>query len=124
MEFIVLTAVSVIVVNLLLFLILRKREINPLRNPLVIPAISILEIFCMILGKYGANWKFPWWIYYPIPMFITVFLPPIVFKMNKAETIQYVLLTFLSAPVIHIVFSLFGWNHYMPFIKIPPLFVS
>ena len=75
----------------------------------------------MLLGKYGANWGLPWWIYYTIPMLLTIFVPILYFKMNKKETITYLVLTFVSAPIIHIIFSLFGWNNFMPFIKIPSL---
>ena len=75
----------------------------------------------MILGKYGANWELPWWIYYPIPMLLTLFFPTIYFKMGKKETIRYLALTFISAPLVHIVFSLLGWKNYMPFITVPSI---
>lgn len=76
----------------------------------------------MLFGKYGANWGLPWWIYYPVPMLVTVFLPPIVLKMKSNPTILYLVLSFLSAPLIHFVFSFFlGWTEYMPFWKIPSI---
>ena len=76
----------------------------------------------MIIGKYGANINLNWWIYYSIPLLLTVFVPTIYFKMNKLEITKYLVLTFLSAPVIHVLFSFFfGWKNYMPFIKIPSI---
>lgn len=74
----------------------------------------------MVLGKYGANSGFSWWIYYSIPVLLTIFVPTLYFKMNKTETTRYLFLAFISAPLIHVVFSFFlGWKNYMPFIKIP-----
>ncbi len=122
MEFIVLTIVSIIVVILILRYTLNTRKTNPINDFRIVGIIVILEILCMLLGKYGANLGFPWWIYYPTPMLITIFFPTIYFKMKKIETIKYLVLTFVSAPMIHIIFSLIGWKNYMPFIKIPSLF--
>lgn len=83
--------------------------------------LSILVVIIgMLFGKYGANWELPWWIYYPIPMLMNVFLPPIILKMDTKKTIFYLILSFLSAPLIHLFFSIFfGWTEYMPFWKIP-----
>ncbi len=76
----------------------------------------------MLFGKYGASWGLPWWVYYPIPMLITVLLPPFVLKLRKTKTFLYLVLSFLSAPVIHLFFSFFfGWTEYMPFRKDPSL---
>jgi hypothetical protein len=77
-------------------------------------------VFGMLLGKFGANWGLKWWIYYPLPMLINVFLPPAILQMNTKKTIVYLLLSFLSAPFIHVFFSFFfNWTEYMPFWKIP-----
>ena len=121
MEFTALTIISIIAVILILRYTLNSREKNPINDYRIIGMIIILEIFCMLVGKYGANWGFPWWIYYPIPMLITIFFPTIYFKMKKLETVKYLILTFISAPLIHIGFSLMGWKNYMPFIKIPSI---
>ena len=122
MEFFVLTVVSIIVVILIVRFALRLREPNPIRSLKNIVLLTILEIICMVMGKSGANFDVPWWIYYTIPMLLTVLGPTLYFKMNKRESINYLVLSFLSAPAIHIVFSLFfGWNNYMTFIKIPSL---
>jgi hypothetical protein len=79
----------------------------------------IVVVLGMLFGKYGANVGLKWWIYYPIPMLINVFLPPVALKMNRKKSLFYVLLSFLSAPFIHFFFSFFfNWNEYMPFWKI------
>ena len=73
----------------------------------------------MLFGRYGAQWGLPWWIYYPVPMLATVLLPPLLLKMNRQKTVIYLILSFLSAPLIHVAFSLLlGWNEYMPFWRI------
>ncbi|PTX22206.1 hypothetical protein C8N40_10128 [Pontibacter mucosus] len=73
----------------------------------------------MLFGKYGASWGLSWWVYYPIPMLMTVLLPPFVLKLRKTKTFLYLVLSFLSAPVIHLFFSFFfGWTEYMPFWKV------
>ncbi len=80
----------------------------------------LIVIIGMLFGRYGAIWGLKWWIYYPIPMLMTVFLPPLVLKMNTRKMLLYFVLSFLSAPLIHILFSFFiGWTEYMPFWKIP-----
>jgi hypothetical protein len=87
-------------------------------------SIFLLSLLCvivgMLFGKYGANLGLKWWIYYPIPMLMNVFLPPIILKMNTKRTITYLVLSFLSAPLIHVFFSFFfNWTEYMPFWKLP-----
>lgn len=83
--------------------------------------ISLLVVVGgMAFGKYGAMYGLPWWLYYPIPMLLTVLLPPVALKFNKIKTLWYLLLSFLSAPFIHFSFSFFlGWTEYMPFLKAP-----
>ncbi len=83
--------------------------------------LSILVVVAgMLFGKYGAQMGLKWWIYYPIPMLMTVLLPPIILKMSLKNTIGYLFLSFLSAPIIHVLFSFFlGWTEYMPFWDIP-----
>jgi len=120
-EFISLTIISIFSVILILKLTLNKRNPNPI-NIKTIRIIILLEIFCMIIGKYGANWGLAWWIYYTVPMFCTILLPPLYFKMRKTEVAKYIIFTFLSAPTIHFFFSLLGWKNYMPFINIPSIY--
>ncbi len=76
----------------------------------------IVVVGGMLFGRYGAQWGLPWWIYYPVPMLANVVLPPVALKMDFRKTALYLLLSFLSAPLIHIGFSLLlGWTEYMPF---------
>lgn len=76
----------------------------------------IVVVGGMLFGRYGAQWGLPWWIYYPVPMLANVVLPPVALKMDFRKTVLYLLLSFLSAPLIHIGFSLLlGWTEYMPF---------
>ena len=117
-QFPVLMAVSYAVFVVLLRFVLRKRERFPLKAALVLG----LCVVCagMVFAKYGAMGGLPWWVYYTIPMLLTVFLPPFVLRMRIREFAAYLLLSFLSAPAIHAAFSfLFGWKTYMPFVNIP-----
>ena len=113
-----------ILASLLLFIIIIRIVLNKTEFNGKIQSILILSfivvIIGMLFGKYGANLGLPWWIYYPVPMLMNVILPPVVLKMNAKRTIFYLIFSFLSAPFIHIVFSLFfDWHEYMPFWKIP-----
>ncbi|HBK89694.1 MAG TPA: hypothetical protein PKM91_16255 [Cyclobacteriaceae bacterium] len=80
----------------------------------------ICVVVGMLFGRYGALWGLPWWVYYPIPMLVNVLLPPAALSMNTSKTLTYLVLSFLSAPLIHIFFSFFlGWKEYMPFWDVP-----
>jgi len=102
-------------------LVLSKEEFTSKKTQLV--TLSFLVVVAgMLFGKYSATFGLPWWIYYPVPMLVTVLLPPLILKMNKRKTLYYLLLSFLSAPFIHAFFSFFfEWTEYMPFWKIPSL---
>jgi hypothetical protein len=109
---------SVLVFFLVIRIAVGKQSFLEKRYVIILLAI-IIVIFGMLFGKYGSNWGLKWWVYYPIPMLLNVFLPPIVLKMNGSRTLLYLVLSFLSAPLIHIFFSVcFGWNEYMPFWQI------
>ncbi len=110
---------SLILFYVVILAVLRKQEFKQ-----KLRSIFLLSLYCvvagMLFGKYGANWGLKWWIYYPVPMLMNVFLPPVILKMNTKKTITYLVLSFLSAPFIHIFFSFFfNWTEYMPFWKIP-----
>lgn len=122
MEFFVLTLISIAVMILVLYYVFKKRNENPIKQNKSIIIISFLGFVSMVLAKYGANFGFSWWLYYTLPVFLTILVPVIYFKMNKFEIIKYVFLIVISSPVIHVIFSLFGWKNYMPFIKVPSLF--
>ncbi len=121
LEFIISTIFSIIVVYTILWCILSFRKYNLLKNKILSMFVILLEIVCMIIAKYGANIHLPWWIYYPVPMIITLVVPLIYFKFTKIESLLYISLILVSAPIIHILLSLFGWHNYMPFIKIPSI---
>lgn len=100
-------------------MVIPANDFRKKRKQIILLALVVV-VFGMLFGKYGASYNLPWWIYYPVPMLITVILPPIVLKLKAPKTILYLLLSFLSAPFIHAVFSFFlGWTEYMPFWKIP-----
>jgi len=122
MEFITLTVVTCIVLVLIVRFSLKARLPNPGKNLKNMAVLIVLAVLCMLIGKYGANWGFPWWIYYPAPMFLVLIFPMAYFRMNKGEALKYAIISMVSGPLIHIVFSLFGWKNYMPFIQIPSLF--
>lgn len=103
---------------LVLRIVLGEVEFKSKRRLLVFLAVLVI-LFGMLFGKYGAQLGLKWWIYYPIPMLMNILLPPIVLKMNLRKTLLYLLLSIISAPVIHLIFSLtLGWNEYMPFWQI------
>lgn len=113
-----------ILVSFVLFLVIILMVVGKsqfARQKSVIYVLSLLVVVIgMLFGKYGAQWGLPWWVYYPIPMLMTVLLPPIVLKMNTKQTIFYLVLSFMSAPLIHTLFSFFlGWQEYMPFWDVP-----
>ena len=109
--------------SILIFLVVIRIVVGRnefIKKQFLIYILSIIVVVLgMLFGKYGANVGLKWWIYYPIPMLINVFLPPLALKMNLKKSLLYVLLSFLSAPFIHFFFSFFfNWNEYMPFWKI------
>jgi hypothetical protein len=122
MEFVIQTLVSVLVVLLILWFVLNRRVTNPicrLFNTSLMGSITILNMF---IGKYGAGFGWPWWIYYPVPMILTIFFPMVYFKMKSKESLSYLMLTTLAAPVLHVLFSFFiGWKNYLPFIPVPSI---
>jgi hypothetical protein len=110
---------SLLVFFLVIRVVLSAHEFR--QKKYTVALLSVLVVIVgMLFGKYGATLGLPWWVYYPIPMLITVLLPPFVLKLRKTKTALYLALSFLSAPFIHIFFSFFfGWTEYMPFWKIP-----
>ena len=121
MEFVTLTVVTCIVFIFIVRFSLHHRDPNPTGKAKVILLLIALAVSCMFLGKYGATWGLPWWIYYPVPMLLVLLLPVILFRMNRSETVIYLVLSIVSGPLIHLIFSLFGWKNYLPFIHIPSI---
>lgn len=117
-HFPIMIVASLIIFLLIVRLVLSQTEFRKRRKQIILLA-AIVVVFGMLFGKYGATGGLPWWLYYPIPMLITVLLPPMVLKLNTHKTLIYLVLSFLSAPFIHFIFSFFlGWTEYMPFWKI------
>jgi len=121
MEFITLTIVTCFVLIFIVRFSLKTRIPNPAKKAKNIGVLIVLAVAGMLIGKYGATWGFPWWIYYPAPMFLVIIFPLAFFKMNKKEAALYTIIVIVSGPIIHIIFSLLGWKNYMPFIKIPSI---
>jgi len=83
---------------------------------------GVVTVGGMVVAKVGQNVGLPLWFYYGVPAATTWFLPPTVFKMRRIETAQYLALALLTAPTIHVLFSLFlGWGEYLPFVPIAPV---
>lgn len=119
LRFPVFVLASYVVFGAVLHFVLRRRE----RRGLIAHILRIGFIVIvggMVFAKFGQNAGWPWWMYYTVPMLLTVFLPPVYFRMTRFEVPEYLVLAFLSAPVIHLAFSfLAGWRDYMPFLRIP-----
>ncbi|WP_167136625.1 hypothetical protein [Diaminobutyricimonas sp. TR449] len=121
-HFPVMIAASLVLFIGLLRLVLGREHFNR-RRVAVLVVSGIVVVLGMLFGKYGVTaLGLPWWIYYPVPALVTVVLPPLVFRLGWKRTLLYLLLSALSAPLIHALFSFFlGWDEYMPFIPIPSL---
>lgn len=115
-----------IVVSLVAFIAIlrfatRDRSERP-GHPAVLAVASVVVVGGMLFAKFGNNAGLPWWIYYTVPALVTLALPPAVFRFSRGELFQYLVLAFLSSPVIHVFFSFFlDWHEYMPFIPVPSL---
>lgn len=118
-HFPVMVLASLILFYVIIRVVIGKREFMQKLKPVVVLSLFVVVIG-MLFGKYGAQMGLKWWIYYPVPMLMTVFLPPFILKMSLKKTFLYLFLSFLSAPLVHAIFSFFlGWNEYMPFWDIP-----
>lgn len=121
LRFVAFVAVAFCAFVFILRFVLRSRSQRPSWIRVLATAFIVVP-GGMLFAKMGQNSGLPWWIYYTVPMLVTVFVPPVVFRMNRRETVAYLVLAFLSSPVIHAVFSFFlGWKEYMPFIHIPAM---
>lgn len=120
-RFSIFVLVSLVAFIAILHFVTRHRSLRP-STSIVVAVAGIVVVGGMIFAKFGNNAGLPWWIYYTAPALTTLLLPPMVFKFSGKELLQYLLLAFLSSPVIHVVFSLFlDWHEYMPFIPAPSL---
>jgi hypothetical protein len=116
-RFVVFMAAAFLVFVALLKFIVRKRKTKPTLGTTV--AIGfIVVVLGMLFARYShlAFLRLPWAVYYGVPALTTILLPPLWLKMSRHEVVQYLPLAWLTAPVIHVLFSLFvGWHDYMPF---------
>jgi len=110
---------SILIFFLVMRIVLTGKQFFEKRVQIFILSLVVV-VLGMLFGKYGVTLSLPWWVYYTIPMSLTVLLPPVVLKFNRKQIVVYLFLSFLSAPFIHFCFSFFvGWTEYMPFWKIP-----
>ena len=120
-HFYIMIIVSVLLFPVMIRIIVNSDQFIRKRN-LIFFLSFVIVVAGMMIGKYGAKLGLPWWIYYPIPMLLTVLLPPLALKFSRRQTLLYLLISFLSAPFIHAAFCFFlGWKEYMPFWNIPSL---
>lgn len=121
MEFSSLTIVSVIVIILMVRFSLRQRYPNPTKQVIVLLVLSSLAVVCLAWERYTTGLGLPWWIYYPVPLLLTLLFPIFWFRMKRSEALTYFSLTIVAAPVSHVLYSLLGWKKFMPFIQVPSL---
>jgi len=120
-RFSIFVLVSLVAFIAILYFVTRHRANRP--NTAKVAAVAaVVVVGGMIFAKYGNNAGLPWWIYYTVPALTTLLLPPVVFTFSGKELLHYLVLAFLSSPVIHVAFSFFfDWHEYMPFIPVPSL---
>lgn len=121
MEFSSLTIISLLAIILIVRFSLRQRYPNPTKQMMVLVVLSLLSVACMTWERYCSGLGMPWWIYYPVPLLLTLLFPIFWFRMKRNEALTYFILTILAAPVSHMIYSLLGWKDYMPFIEVPSL---
>ena len=120
-RFSIFVLVSLVAFIAILYFVTRHRSKRP-QTSTVVAVAGFVVVGGMIFAKFGNNAGLPWWIYYTVPALATLLFPPVVFKFSGRELLQYLVLAFLSSPVIHVVFSFFlDWHEYMPFIPVPSL---
>lgn len=120
-RFWIFVAVSLVVFAALLRFVTRHRESQP-RMARIAAVAVVVVVGGMVFAKFGNNLGLPWWIYYTVPALATLLVPPFTFSLQRRELAEYLVLAFLSSPVIHVAFSLFlGWHEYLPFIAVPSL---
>jgi hypothetical protein len=99
--------------------VLRKRPAAPSWTTLIWVALVVV-VAGMLFAKTGTRYGLPVWLYYGVPAALTWVLPPLVFRMQRREMLTYLVLAFVLAPAIHVIFSFFlGWKEYLPFIPVP-----
>ena len=121
LRFSVFVLVSLAVFVAILRLVTRHRVRRP-HTGRVMAVATVVVVGGMCFAKFGNNAGLPWWIYYTVPMLATLVLPAVVFSFSGRELGWYLVLAFLSSPLIHVAFSfLLGWHEYLPFLPVPSL---
>ncbi len=89
----------------------------------LINIIGMITVYgSLLISRYGNFLRLPPWLYYVLPLLLTVFLPPLSLKLKSDQTLKYLAFSILAVPVIHLCFSfLLGWGEFLPFIKVPSL---
>ena len=109
--------VSLVVFMAIIYLVTRERETRPPYTT-VLAVAALVVAGGMAFAKLGQNGGMPWWIYYTVPALLTLTVPPFVLGMSRREVTGYLVLAFLSSPVIHFGFVLLlDWHDYMPFLS-------
>jgi len=113
--------VSLVVFFAILNFVTRRRPTRPAAVE-VLAVAAVVVVGGMVFAKLAQNTGWPWWIYYAVPAAATLVVPPVTLRFSATELWQYLALTALSSPLIHVLFSLLlGWHDYMPFIHVPSL---
>lgn len=89
----------------------------------LINIIGMLTVYgSFLITHYGNFLKLPGFLYYVLPLLLTVFLPPLSLKLKSDQTLKYLAFSILAVPLIHLFFSFFfGWGEFLPFLKVPSL---
>jgi hypothetical protein len=116
-RFPILMLISFAVIFAVIWLVADRK--NARVTPVAVAVIAaIVSAGGMAFAKLGANNGWPVALYYGVPAAVTIFLPPLWFRMKPPRAITYVALAFLSAPAIHYgALYLLGWDNYMPFLS-------
>lgn len=121
MRFLVFLLVSFVVFIFLLKWVVRARMVQPRLEAVLVVAALVVGVG-MVFARYAAKLGVSPAVYYGLPALVTLALPPLVFRMGIRETLLYVVLAFVSSPVIHVVFSwMLDWHEYLPFWYVPSL---
>ena len=118
-------AIGMVVAVLLTKWIAYRYEITDVKkvNIILLIIISLISgITLVLMGAIGLWLEWHPAIYYSIPLFISLILPKFIFKLNGKEFLIYIVLGISIGFLTHFIFSIFiGYNNYMPFWKINPI---
>lgn len=89
----------------------------------LIDIVGIVTVYgSFLISKYGNFMKLPAFLYYALPLVLSICIPPLALRMKSDQVLKYLALGILVIPFVHIFFSLFfGWGDMVPFVRIPSL---